>query len=90
MIYPLAAVTVAMSGYMVWLLLFRLRHDRVRAQRNLTRGKFALRPKDRLRFLLKRSFAVSEEKPEWEDRLMSSLTGVEDKPGATTANEASD
>jgi hypothetical protein len=88
MIYPLVAITAAMSGYMVWLLVFRLRRDRVLAQRDLTRGKFAFRPKDRLRFLLKRSFDVPAEKPEWEDRLVSGLSG-EDQP-ARSDHEARD
>lgn len=82
MIYPLVAITAAMSGYMVWLLVFRLRRDRVLAQRDLTRGKFAFRPKDRVRFLLKRSFDVPRERAEWEDRLVSGL-GAEDQPAAS-------
>lgn len=90
MIYPLVAVTVAMSGYMAWLLLFRLRRDRVLAQRKLTRGKFSFRSRDRLRFLLHRSFRVAEYRPEWEDRLVSGLTAAEDKSRAQVADEAKD
>jgi hypothetical protein len=83
MIYPLVAITAAMSGYMAWLLVFRLRRDRVLAQRDLTRGKFAFRPKDRLRYLLKRSFDVPPERPDWEDRLVSGLSGVEKKAASS-------
>lgn len=83
MIYPLVAITAAMSGYMAWLLVFRLRRDRVLSQRHLTRGKFAFRPKDRLRFLLKRSFDVPSERAEWEDRLVSGLSGVENKTASS-------
>ncbi len=83
MIYPLVAITAAMSGYMVWLVVFRLRRDRVLAERDLTRGKFAFRPKDRVRFLLKRSFDVPQERPEWEDRLVSGLAATEDQPAGS-------
>jgi hypothetical protein len=88
MIYPLVALTAAMSGYMAWLLVFRLRRDRVLAQRQLTRGKFAFRPKDRLRFLLSRSFKIPEERPEWEDRLVSGLAA--DDAGLKSPNESRD
>ena len=88
MIYPLVAITAAMSGYMAWLLVFRLRRDRVLAQRDLTRGKFAFRPKDRLRFLLKRSFDVPPERPDWEDQLVSGLTDAEGKPDPKLVHEA--
>ena len=63
-----------MLGYMYWLLVFRLRRDRVKAERERTRGKFAFRrPRDRVRFLLKRTFNPAPDKPEWEDALLSSL-----------------
>ena len=76
MIYLIAAVTAAMLVYMGWLVVFRLRHDRVKTERAVTRGKYAFRPKERLRFLLGRSFDVSQDKPEWEDSLVSSLNTV--------------
>lgn len=73
MIYFAAAATAAMFGYMLWSTLFRLRHDRVKTQRSVTRGKFAFRTKERARFLLKRSFDVVRDKPDWEDPLISKL-----------------
>jgi len=73
MIYLVSAATAAMLAYMLWSTLFRLRHDRVRTQRSLTRGKFAFRTRERARFLLKRSFDVVNDKPDWEDPLISSL-----------------
>ena len=73
MIYLISAATALMFGYMLWSTLFRLRHDRVKTQRRLTRGKFAFRPKERLRFLLGRSFQVADDKAEWEEPLVSSL-----------------
>ena len=88
MIYPLVALTAAMSGYMVWLLVFRLRRDRVLAQRNLTRGRFAFQPKERLRFLLRRSFDVLPERPEWEDQLVSGL--ADDDHAANGSRETRD
>lgn len=76
MIYLVALVTAAMLGFMLWSTLFRLRRDRVKAERDLTRGKFAFRPKERLRFLLGRSFKVSEDRPEWEEPLVSTLAKI--------------
>jgi hypothetical protein len=76
MLYLIAASTVGMLGFMLWSVGFRLRRDRVAAERELTRGKFAFRPKERLRFLLNRSFETSVEKAEWEDPLVSSLTDI--------------
>lgn len=82
MIYILPAITLVMLGYMVWSTMFRLRHDRVKTERHLKRGKFAFTPKDRVRFLLGQSFEVSKDKPEWEDSLMSSLAKVPVQPEA--------
>lgn len=73
MIYLLAAATVTMLGYMFWSTAFRMRHERVKAQRKLTKGKFVLRPKERARFLLGRAFPVASEKPEWERDCLSTL-----------------
>ena len=85
MIYIIPAATLAMLAYVFWLAAFRMRRDRVRSERELNRGKFAFRPKERLRFLLSRSFDVSPEKPEWEDPLVSRLADVP----APAAREAS-
>jgi hypothetical protein len=73
MIYLVSAATAAMFGFMLWSTLFRLRPDRVRGQRSLTRGKFAFRTKERARFLLDRSFDLVRDKPDWEDPLISKL-----------------
>jgi hypothetical protein len=81
MIYLIPAATAAMLGYVFWLAVFRLRRERVRSERELSRGKFAFRPKERLRFLLGRSFGVTKEKPEWEDPLVSRLSEIP-SPGA--------
>ena len=74
MIYLIPAATAAMIAYVFWLAVFRLRRERVKSERELSRGKHAFRPKDRLRFLLGRSFGVSPERPEWEEPLVSRLT----------------
>lgn len=74
MLYLIPAAIIIMSGYMVWLLVFRLRRDRVHAERNLTRGKFAFQPKDRARFLLNRAFKVPEKEAGWEEPVVSSLS----------------
>lgn len=74
MIYIIAATTAGMLGYMLWLVAFRLRRDRIAAERELTRGKFAFRPREKLRFLLKRAFSVSDNKAEWEEPLVSRLS----------------
>ena len=76
MVYMIAAATAGMLGYMLWLLLFRLRRDRVASERNLSRGKHAFRPRERLRFLLNRAFHVPKDKPEWEDPIVSSLANA--------------
>ena len=74
MFYVLPALTIGMLGYMVWLVTFRLRRERVATEREQTRGKRAFaRPKQRVRFLLNRSFRLPEERPEWEEPLVSSL-----------------
>lgn len=73
MIWVLASATLIMAGYIIWAVVFRLRHDRVKSQRQRSRGKFAFRAKERARFLLGRSFPLSENKPEWEDPLVSKL-----------------
>jgi hypothetical protein len=73
MFYMLPAATVAMLGYVFWRTVFRLRKDRLLLTREQTRGKFALRPRDRLRLLLNRSFTVADDKPDWEEPLVAKL-----------------
>jgi hypothetical protein len=73
MLYVIQAATILMFGAMMWMAFFRLRADRVTTRRKLTRGKHAFRPRDRMRFLLNRSFKLPEDRPEWEDPLVSRL-----------------
>lgn len=80
MIYFLSFATLAMLGYMMWRVIFSLRHDRVKTQRVHTRGKHAFRPKEKARFLLKRAFGVTPDKPEWEDPLLTSLAAAPVEP----------
>ena len=75
--FLIPAIIIAMLGYMFWSTIFRLRHDRVRTQRDQTRGKFAFRPRERMRFLLNRAFHVSDEKSEWESALVGSLAKMQ-------------
>ncbi len=74
MLYLLPAATVVMLGYIFWRTAFRLRHDRLKVKRTRSRGKFRFSPRERLRSLLNASFAVPEERPDWENRLVSRLT----------------
>jgi hypothetical protein len=73
--YVLAAAIAAMWIYIVWLTL-RLRGERVRTQRQQTRGRFAFRRKDRIRFLLGRAFKDAPDRPDWEDPLLARLGEV--------------
>lgn len=82
MMYLLPAATVAMFAYVFWLAAFRMRRDRVWSERERSRGKFAFRPKERVRFLLGRSFEVKPDRPEWEESLVSSLATVPVRRGA--------
>ena len=73
MLYFLTAASAAMLGYMVWSTAFRMRHDRVRTQRRLTRGKFAFRARERARLVLNKAYQVADDRPEWQDELVSTL-----------------
>ena len=73
MIYAMPAVTAAMAAYILWLVVFRLRRDRIRTARERTRGKFAFSPGKRARLLLSRAFEAPRDAPEWQDRLISAL-----------------
>jgi hypothetical protein len=68
----LAAAITAMWIYIVVLTL-RLRRDRVKTQRELTRGKYAFRRRDRVRFLLGRAFGTAPERAEWEKALLARI-----------------
>ncbi len=80
--YLLAAATLTMMGYMLWVTMFRLRRDRVRGEREATRGKFAFRPRERVRLLLNRAFRPSADKTEWEDPLISRLSDIRTDRGS--------
>lgn len=73
MVYLLPAAVVSSLGFMFWMVAFRLRSDRVRFAREVTRARFRYRPANLARFLLGRSFAIPHDPPEWERRLISSL-----------------
>jgi hypothetical protein len=88
MFYLIPAATLLMLGYVFWRAAFQMRRDRLSLTREQTRGKFAFRPKDRLRFLLGRSFAVPEEKPEWEEPLVARLA-EEPLPGSAESEAQS-
>ena len=75
--YLLAAATLVMMGYMLAVATFSMRRDRILAQREVTRGKFALRPRDRVRLLLNRAFRPAADKAEWEEPLLSSLSNTQ-------------
>lgn len=85
MITILAVTTLAMLAYVFWLAAFRMRRERIWSQRTSNRGKFAFRRKDRLRFLLGRSFTVAPDKPEWEESLVASLADI---PAAKASDKA--
>jgi hypothetical protein len=77
MLYLVAFATAGMLAYMMWLAAFRMRRDRLASQREQSRGRHVFRrPKERVRFLLNRSFKVPEERPEWEENLVSRLPPV--------------
>ena len=79
--YLLAAATLTMMGYMLWVTMFHLRRDRVRGEREASRGRFAFRPRERLGLLLKRAFRPSAENPQWEDPLLSRLSEIRSDRG---------
>lgn len=73
MLYVIPTLTLSMIAYMIWLVVFRLRRERVSTERAMSRGKRAFRPKERVRFLLQRAFELPADSPEWERPLVSSL-----------------
>jgi hypothetical protein len=74
MLYLVPVLTISMLAYMAYATLFRLRRDRVVTQRERMRGRSTFRPKERARFLLRKSFPPVEQKAEWEEPLVASLT----------------
>ena len=81
MTYLLPAMTAGMLGYMAWLLVFRLRRDRIAGERALRRSRFAFRARERLRLLFRRAYKLPEQRPEWEEPLVESLDRAQEAPG---------
>jgi hypothetical protein len=73
MLYLVPVLTISMLAYMAYATFFRLRRDRVVTQRELMRGRSTFRPKERARFLLRKSLPPVEQKAEWEEPLVASL-----------------
>jgi hypothetical protein len=93
MLYIVPVLTISMLAYMGWALIFRMRRDRVRTQRERRRGMSTFRPKERARFLLRKSFPPVEQKAEWEEPLVASLTSAARplapaEPGETDARSS--
>lgn len=65
-----------MLAYMFVRVFIMLRRDRVRAERELTRGKHAFTPKHQARFLLKRAFQPTPGEPTTQ-QLLSALDKVQ-------------
>ena len=73
MLYLVPVLTALMLGYMAWAIVFRMRRDRIRTERELTRGKATFRPMHRMQFLLRRSFEPPQDSPAWERDLVGSV-----------------
>lgn len=73
MVFAIAMLTFLMLAIIGWLTIFRLRRERVETERELTRGRFAFRPRERARYLLGQSFPVAQERAPWEEGLVSRL-----------------
>ena len=75
MIYlVLAAAVLGMFGYMFWGAAYAMRKERVRNQREATRGRHAFTRKHRARMLLRRAFGDPEE-PVWQPAMLERLGG---------------
>lgn len=75
MIYPiLAAAVLGMIGYMFWLAAYAMRKERIRNQREATRGQHAFTRIHRARLLLQRAFGSTEE-PSWQPVMLERLDG---------------
>ena len=75
MIYPiLASAVLGMFGYMFWGAAYAMRKERIRNQREATRGVHAFTRKHRARLLLQRAFGAPEE-PSWQPAMLERLAG---------------
>lgn len=74
MIYPvLATAVLGMFGYMFWSAAYAMRKERIRNQREATRGRHAFTRKHRARMLLQRAFGNPEE-PAWQPAMLERLS----------------
>jgi hypothetical protein len=76
MLYLVPVLTLSMLGYMAYAIVFRLRRDRIKTERELTRGKAVFRPMHRMQYLLRRSFEPPRDRPDWEQELINSAANV--------------
>ena len=74
-------LVIGMLAYMFWRTAAQMRRDRVRHERETTRGRHAFTPKHRLRFLLNRASRTGEDEPGWQAELRGSLDRVRASPG---------
>jgi hypothetical protein len=77
MLYALAVLTLSMMGYMWWVTAFQMRRDRLRTEKSADRSHVIMTPKQRARVQLMRAFRLSDDKPDWESRLVKSLATEE-------------
>ena len=83
MIYPiLAAAVLGMVGYMFWCAAYAMRKERIRNEREATRGRHAFTRMHRARLLLQRAFGSPEE-PSWQPVILERLG---DRPGHEPAS----
>jgi hypothetical protein len=68
----LAAAVLGMIGYMFWSAAFAMRRERVRNQREATRGRHAFTRMHRARLLLQRAFGSPEE-PSWQPAMLERI-----------------
>lgn len=81
--YFIPAAVIAMLGYMFWSVAFRLRRDRVTETRKQDRSHIIFSRRYRIRYLLGRSFKVSEDDPDWQPKLVSHLERAKADSAAT-------
>lgn len=76
MIYPvLATAVLGMFGYMFWGAAYAMRRERIRNEREATRGRHAFTRIHRARMLLRRAFGDPEE-PVWQPAMLERLGGT--------------
>jgi hypothetical protein len=68
----LAAAVAAMLGFMFFRVAFAMRKDRVRSEREATRGQHAFTRNHRARMLLRRAFQLPED-ADWQEEAKEHL-----------------